>query len=187
MYAVPESLNCHVKKVRLLLSKSNQHATNLFNACVKDALISPSSCDTWYSAKPLQKQSFSGFMRDICKSAECQNSYTPHFLRATAISSMNDAGSQARHIMFMSGHRFQASMKTYNRNISVDQKRKASSGLATISNPNHDNTNKLDTLYMYNISLPLCDFAEIPLHALLTIADNATSSSPRTNGYLNTV
>lgn len=83
--------------LRLLLSKTDQHATHFFNACV-----SPSSCDTWYSDQPLQKQSFRGFMRDIlvCKSAECQITYTPHCLRATAISSMNDAGFQDRHIMF---------------------------------------------------------------------------------------
>lgn len=84
--------------LRLLLSKTDQHAKHFFNACV-----SPSSCDTWYSDQPLQKQSFRGFMRDICnicKSAECQIIYTPHCLRATAISSMNDAGFQDRHIMF---------------------------------------------------------------------------------------
>lgn len=81
--------------LRLLLSKTDQHATHFFNACV-----SPSSCDTWYSDQPLQKQSCRGFMRDICKSAECQITYTPHCLRATAISSMNDAGFQDRHIMF---------------------------------------------------------------------------------------
>lgn len=36
--------------LRLLLSKTDQHATHFFNACV-----SPSSCDTWYSDQPLQK------------------------------------------------------------------------------------------------------------------------------------
>lgn len=38
--------------LRLLLSKTDQHATHFFNACV-----SPSSCDTWYSDQPLQKDS----------------------------------------------------------------------------------------------------------------------------------
>lgn len=145
---------------------------------MKDALISPSSCKTWHSDKPLQKQSFRGFMRDICKSAKCQITYTPHCLRATAIYSKYDAGFQARHIMFMSGHRCDASLKTYNRNMSVDQKRKASSVLATIGNPDYENTNKSDA--SYNISLPLVSMPvspEIPLHASPTVDDNATSSS----------
>lgn len=122
---------------------------------------------------------FSGFMRDKCKSAKCQRRYTPCCLKATAISSMNNAGFQAKHIMFMFGHRCKASLKTYNRNRTNDQKRKASSVLSTISNPYHENTNKLDT--SYNISLNLVSVPvspQIPLHAPLTVADNAYSSSP---------
>lgn len=101
------------------------------------------------------------------------------FKKATAISSMNNAGFQAKHIMFMFGHRCKASLKTYNRNRTDDQKRKASSVLSTISNPYHENTNKLDT--SYNISLNLVSVPvspQIPLHAPLTVTDNAYSSSP---------
>lgn len=62
IYAVPECPTCPVKMLRLLLSKTDQHATNLFNACVKDALISPSSCDTWY----LTSLSKSNHSEDLC-------------------------------------------------------------------------------------------------------------------------
>lgn len=67
-----------------------------------------------------------------------------HLYSPLSIYSKYDAGFQARHIMFMSGHRCDASLKTYNRNMSVDQKRKASSVLATIGNPDYENTNKSD-------------------------------------------
>lgn len=113
IYAVPKCPTCHVTMLRLLLSKTDQHAINLFNDCVNDALIPPSSYHTWYPDKPLQKQPFRGYMWDICKIckyAKCQIIYIPHCLRATAISSNNDAGFQARHIMFMSGHRCKASL-----------------------------------------------------------------------------
>jgi site-specific recombinase XerD len=44
-------------------------------------------------------------MSDISRNADCSRIYTPHFLRATAIQRMNDAGYQIRHIMHMSGHK----------------------------------------------------------------------------------
>lgn len=49
IYAVPMCPTCPVKM--LLLTKTDQHAIIV---CVKDALISPSSCDTWYSGKLLK-------------------------------------------------------------------------------------------------------------------------------------
>lgn len=121
LYAVPKCPTCPVKM--LLLTKTDQHAIIV---CVKDALISPSS---WHMVlwQASQKQSFRGSIWDICKSVKCQISYTLNCLRATAISFINDAGFQARHIMFMSRHRCKASLKTYNRNMSADRKRKTSS------------------------------------------------------------
>lgn len=48
--AGPECPTCLFKILRLLLSKTDKAAIKLFNDCVKDTLISPSSCDTWYFA-----------------------------------------------------------------------------------------------------------------------------------------
>lgn len=137
LYAIPDSPLCPLKMLRLLMSKTEKGATQLFNVCLKDALSCPSACDIWYTSKPLQKQSFRCFMKDISKSAKCQNSYTPHCLRATAISAMNDAGFEARQIMFMSGHRSEASLKScacacgvcssYSRNSSKHRSHPASS------------------------------------------------------------
>lgn len=41
IYAVPECHTCPVKMLCLLSSKSDRYLTNLFNAFVKEALISP--------------------------------------------------------------------------------------------------------------------------------------------------
>lgn len=117
IYEVPESEICPVKMLRLLLSKTDSSALSLFNSCFKDALHNPSA-DLWYTSKPLAKRSFSGFMSDICKSSKCMNTYTPHCLRATSITAMSDQGFESRQIMYMSGHRCEASLKTYNRHLS---------------------------------------------------------------------
>lgn len=77
IYAFLKCPSFPVKMLRLILSKTDKHATNFFNVCVKGVLISSSSCDAWHSAKSLQNQWFSGFVWDKCKSTKCQNNYTP--------------------------------------------------------------------------------------------------------------
>ena len=115
--------------LRLLMSKMDSTATSLFISCFKQALTNAES-DLWYSSKPLAKKTFSGFMSDVCKSAKCTKTYTSHCLRATAITAMSD-----REIMYMSGHRHEDSLKTYNRELSNDQKKSMSLCLSLLTHP----------------------------------------------------
>jgi hypothetical protein len=135
MYEIPGSDACPIKMLHLLMRKTDPNATHLFNSCYKEALSIPALQPLWYAAKPLAKRTFSGFMADICKSSQCIKAYTPYCLRATAITAMSDAGFQSRQIMFMSGHRCEASLKTYNRNLTSQQKHSVSSCLSTVTNP----------------------------------------------------
>jgi hypothetical protein len=80
----------------------------------------------WYSSKPLPCRTYFNFMVDISLAAKLDKKYTAHCLRATAIQHMNDAGFEARHIMFMSGHKSEASIRSYNRSCSNRQKRQIS-------------------------------------------------------------
>ena len=134
LYEVPGSDVCPIKMLRLLMCKTDSTATSLFNTCFKEALTNAES-DLWYSSKPLVKKTFSGFMSDVCKSAKCAKTYTPHCLRATAITAMSDGGFEARQIMYMSGHRCEGSLKTYNRELSNDQKKSMSSCLSLLTHP----------------------------------------------------
>ena len=77
-------------------------------------------------------------MADISKSAKCSGIYTPHCLRATAITAMSEAGFEARQIMFMSGHRSESSLSSYNRTLSNEQKLSVSSCLSSITHPNSE-------------------------------------------------
>ena len=130
MYAIPNAELCPVKILRFYLSRLDPQCTHLFNHCNKEAMLSPSDKDVWYTQKPLSQRGFGNFMRDIAKSSNCVENYTPHCLRATAIQLMNDAGHEARHIMFMSGHRSEASIRSYNREFSTKQKKELSMTLA---------------------------------------------------------
>ena len=63
-------------------------------------------------------------MHDISKNAKCSTTYTADCLRATAIREMNDAGLELRRIMHMSSHKNEASVRSYNRNCLMQQKKK---------------------------------------------------------------
>ena len=87
---------------------------------------------TWYSPKSMSKRTFAGFLNDICNAAGLKTRYTAHCLRATAIQHLSDKGYAARHIMFMSSHKSEASLKSYSRTVSANQKRDLSDSLAGV-------------------------------------------------------
>lgn len=130
MYASPQSTCCPVKLLKLLIEKTEKSATSLFNQYYKEA--TPET-DKWYAAKPLSKRTFSKFLNEICKAASVETNYTPHCLRATAITYLSDLGYESRHIMFMSNHKSESSLKSYNRSMSSNQKKTMSSTLSTMA------------------------------------------------------
>lgn len=74
-------------------------------------------------------------LTDICSGARVENHYTPHCLRATAIQCLNDKNFETRHIMFMSNHKNEASLRSYNRTVSSSQKKASSGALSCLTHP----------------------------------------------------
>lgn len=62
-------------------------------------------------------------LSDISRNADCSRLYTPHCLRATAIQEMHAVGYEIRHIMHMSGHKSEGSVRSYNRDCSSTKKK----------------------------------------------------------------
>lgn len=113
MYAT-NTETCPVKMLKFFIDKNDKYASRLFNKISIHAKKYPAICDIWYTTSSVGKSSFCEFFPDLCKAAGCSKRYTPHCLRATVMQAMSDdAGIETRQIMFMSGHRNEASMKTY--------------------------------------------------------------------------
>lgn len=132
MYAT-QAADCPVAMLRLLIAKCDPKGEMLFNSCTKEALVNPASKDIWYTTTPLSKRMYSTFMADICKSSKTVKRYTAHSLRATAIQAMSDQGFETRHIMYMSGHRNESSIKSYSRAPSTTQKKHLSTALSNMA------------------------------------------------------
>ena len=122
--------SCPVALLKLLLAKTDPTAEFLFNSCNKIALTYPSTTEVWFTNTPLSARTYTLFMGDICKQSKTSSSYTAHSLRATAIHQLSNLGMEARHIMFMSGHRNEASLRSYTREPSNGQKRMMSNALS---------------------------------------------------------
>jgi hypothetical protein len=67
----------------------------------------------------------------ICREAGITTPYTNHCLRATAITSLDSAGFEARDIMTVSGHRSEASIRSYSK-TSDDKKRSMSAAISKL-------------------------------------------------------
>lgn len=145
MYATNNPASCPVHALKMFLAKTDPQATSLFNHCNKAAIQSPESESTWFVAKPVRKYQFSRFLADISKNASCSHQYTSHCLRATAIQTLSDAGFELRHIMYMSGHKNESSIRSYSRECSTEQKQALSNSLASVHNRSIAGHNSMET------------------------------------------
>ena len=73
-------------------------------------------------------------MKILSKAANLSKIYTNHSLRATAITLWSDAGLSNRHIMSLSGHRNETSLRSYNTRPSSQQLQLCSNVLSTALN-----------------------------------------------------
>ena len=68
-------------------------------------------------------------MKNISREANLSKEYTNHCIRATSVTVLDDSGFEARHIMSLSGHRSESSIRSYSR-TSMGIKRKMSTQLS---------------------------------------------------------
>lgn len=126
--------NCPVALLKLLISKTDPNATQIFNQYRKEAVQYPLTQDVWFTDSGLSKRTFSNFLRDMCKAAGVTKRYTPHCLRTTAIRHLREQGFDRGDITFMSQHKSESSLKSYTMFASTKQKKSLSSTLSSITN-----------------------------------------------------
>ena len=114
-----DGLNC----LKVYLQKLNPHCEALFQY-PKQAVTQEDQ--VWYTNKPLGVNRLAGMMKEISKLASLSRIYTNHSVRATAITLWSDAQVPSRHIMAISGHCSEASLKNYNTRPSSQQLRACS-------------------------------------------------------------
>ena len=69
----------------------------------------------WYDNQVLGVKQLEKYMKKLSVEAKLSKIYTNHSIRATCITILDSAGLEARHIMAVSGHRSEASIRSYSR------------------------------------------------------------------------
>ena len=130
--------NCPVNSFKFYLDKLNPKINCLFQRPKQ----SPAVGGLWYDASPLGVKSIEKFMKKISIDANLSITYSNHSIRATSISVLDTAGFEARHIMSISGHKAESSIRSYSK-TGLGTKRKMSENLSAFLNskkikPNFD-------------------------------------------------
>jgi hypothetical protein len=85
--------------------------------------------DIWFDKAPLGKNTLGDKMKNLSKQLNLSKLYTNHSLRATTITLLDNKCFEARHIMSISGHKIESSIRNYSRTNDT-QKRKIAKALS---------------------------------------------------------
>ena len=112
MHSVAGSSRCPVKNLKKYLRKLNPMCEYMWQ---RPKVQVSDADDVWFDNAPVGKNTLESMTKKICEDAGCSKKYTNHSLRATSITILDHAGYASRHIMTVSGHRSETSIKNYSR------------------------------------------------------------------------
>ena len=79
--------------------------------------------DVWYDNMVIGERYLADMMKKISKEADLSKIYSNHSIRATAVTILDKSGFEARHIMSVSGHRSESSIRSYSKTDEATKKR----------------------------------------------------------------
>ncbi len=133
MYEIPGSTLDPVAALQFMLSKLHPDCEALFQTPLINFDMS-GTC--WFKNEPMGKNAISQLMPKISKKAGLSHVYTAHCVRASTITSLHQAGVDAKQICAITKHKNEQSLNSYIKDSSSSQKRVCSSilGRALASN-----------------------------------------------------
>ena len=126
MYEKPGP-NCPVVSFKKYLSHLHPSNEFLFQPPKRNASTSE---DVWYDNMVVGERTLGEKMKNISREAKLSKCYTNHSITATAVTILDKSGFEARHIMAVSGHKNEASIRSYSK-TDICTKKKMSETLTT--------------------------------------------------------
>ena len=84
---------------------------------------------SWFENRPMGKNHLAEMMPQISKHGGLSQRFTNHCVRATMITTLSHVGFEARHIMTISGHKNESSIRSYCSDTTAEQKRQMSDAI----------------------------------------------------------
>jgi hypothetical protein len=119
MYAT-EGPFCPVASFEKYLQHLNPQNEFLFQRPKKNTTA---DSDVWYDNMVVGERYLGDMMKNLSKQAGLSQQYTNHSIRATAVTILDKSGFEARHIMSVSGHRSESSIRSYSKTDEATKKR----------------------------------------------------------------
>ena len=92
--------------------------------------------DNWFQNRPIGRDYLDRFMKlSLGKSVALSQEYTNHSIRATVITTLDEAGFEARHIITLSSHKSEATIKEYSTKCPENKKREMFESLSNAIKP----------------------------------------------------
>ena len=122
---------CPVRAFELYLSKLNPSLDSLWQR--PKAFDSFNESDSvWYCNAPLSKNTLGSLMKTISVEYKLSKVYTNHCIRSTAVSVLDNNNFEVRHIMRVSGHKSETSIRSYSRQLTECKQREISHTLTSV-------------------------------------------------------
>ena len=125
MYEIRDSPRCPVQSLIKYKELLNSSCTGFWQR----PKSMPREEGPWYDNIPLGINTLGSKMNSIAQKAGCTTKYSNHSLRATTVTTLNDAGFESRDIMTVTGHKAETSLKHYAKTSAL-RKREMSANIA---------------------------------------------------------
>ena len=129
MYETPQSSLCPISSFETYLNRLNPSCDAFWQRPKKSFQSIGSGRVIGYDKIAVGKNTLGDKLKTISMEAECSQVYTNHCLRATTITTLDSEGFEARHIMGVSGHKSETSIRHYSR-VDEEKKRQMSKSLS---------------------------------------------------------
>ena len=110
------------------MSKLNKKVNYLWQRPKKS--FDPIADDEWYDAAPIGRDPLNWHMKILSQKAKLSKIYTNHCIRATVITNLDEEGFEARDIMATTGHKSEASIRSYASKCPPKKRRMINNALA---------------------------------------------------------
>ena len=136
MYEKPGP-NCPVASLELYIKHLNPRNQFLFQRPKKDAKIGID--EICYDNMVVGERMLGEKMKTISREAKLSKIYTNHSIRATSVTILDSSGFEARHIMAVSGHKSESSIRSYCQ-TDINTKKKMSETIMAASHGTETNS-----------------------------------------------
>ena len=116
------------------MSKLNQDLPSLWQ-CPRQGRINYIDAE-WYESRPVGHDMLDRFMKiNLSKNVTLSREYTNHSIRSTVINNLDKAGFEARHIIQLSSHKSEATIKEYAPKCDENKRKEMFDSLSNVMQP----------------------------------------------------